>query len=509
MTTSCSLSSTRRLALLLGVAGSLAAPIVLTAGPGMPGLIAAVAGTLLCLAIAGAMWLRLRALEHILTGALAICDKAAAGDFDHRILGISETGIIGLLLHRVNDVVDLADCFIREAAAAMAGAADKRYFRKVTVRGLKGAYRGVAESINRSLDNMDSEDTQLSRLHDELEELISAAARGDLAQRIAPTGGNEAMARLCLAINSLVETTATAVSVIDTVLSAIAAGDLDSRVTAELEGVFDAMRTSTNTMADQLSDIVGNIHVALANINVMTGEVAMGSRDLSASTDEQADLLSHTVNTMAQINLKLEKNTGAAEEGSRLVSDARALATRAGGTADSAVAAIRRIAESSRKVSEVVAAIDEIAFQTNILALNASVEAARVGEAGRGFAVVAGEVRQLARRAAESNREIKDMLAESAREIATGVELVLAAGDALAEIVQAISTVGTSTDVIVTASREQSASLSDISEAINRMEEMTRHNAALAQHSADAALAVENHVMELGNLLTHFRTSAN
>lgn len=125
--------------------------------------------------------------------------------------------------------------------------------------------------------------------------------------------------------------------------------------------------------------------------------------------------------------------------------------------------------------------INSIAFQTNILALNAAVEAARAGEQGRGFAVVASEVRSLASRSANAAKEIEGLINESVTLIDQGSGEVVAAGNTMNEIVEAVKRV---TDImleIAAASDEQSRGIEQVSQAISEMDKVTQQNASLVE----------------------------
>ena len=104
-----------------------------------------------------------------------------------------------------------------------------------------------------------------------------------------------------------------------------------------------------------------------------------------------------------------------------------------------AVAAMSEIEKSAQQIGQIIGVIDEIAFQTSLLALNAGVEAARAGDQGRGFAVVASEVRALAQRSAEAAKEIKTLISASSQQVGVGVELVGETGKALQRIVTQVA----------------------------------------------------------------------
>jgi methyl-accepting chemotaxis protein len=141
--------------------------------------------------------------------------------------------------------------------------------------------------------------------------------------------------------------------------------------------------------------------------------------------------------------------------------------------------------------------MDGIAFQTNILALNAAVEAARAGEQGRGFAVVANEVRSLARRSADSAKEIKELISASVGRVHQGTALVDRAGTTMTEIVGSIRRVSDIVAEISTASAEQSAGVGQVGEAVTNMDQATQQNAALVEQGTAAAESLRDQARQL------------
>ncbi|MBE9562856.1 MAG: chemotaxis protein, partial [Proteobacteria bacterium] len=165
---------------------------------------------------------------------------------------------------------------------------------------------------------------------------------------------------------------------------------------------------------------------------------------------------------------------------SELADKAKQRAKNGGEVINSTIRAMAEISKSSKKISDIIVVIDEIAFQTNLLSLNAAVEAAHAGEQGRGFAVVAAEVRNLAQRSATSAKEIKALIQDSAIKIEEGTRLVNQSGETLNKIVHASEKVSDIISDIASATKEQSSGIHQINMSIAQMDDMTQQNAALA-----------------------------
>jgi len=146
----------------------------------------------------------------------------------------------------------------------------------------------------------------------------------------------------------------------------------------------------------------------------------------------------------------------------------------------------------------------EIACQTNLVARIAAVEAARAGDAGKGFAVVAAEVGNLAQRSAQASKEIKTLIGDSAAQVHSGGELVVATGKALDEIVGAVREVADIVVEITEASREQSSGIEQVNESLGHIDETTQQNAALVEESAAAATSLEDQATRLAEMMRFF-----
>lgn len=216
-------------------------------------------------------------------------------------------------------------------------------------------------------------------------------------------------------------------------------------------------------------------------------QVSMASQKLAEGASEQAASLEETGASIEQISENTQNNARIADEGYQMAQDSAALANRANQSMASLRDAIEKISASSEETNKIVKVIDEIAFQTNILSLNAAVEAARAGDAGRGFAVVADEVRNLAQRSAEAARNTTELIESSIKSIQHGHELTRATEASFAEVVDSSEKIKEIMNTITNASREQASGIEQINSAMDTMNETTQYNVSASEESAAAS----------------------
>jgi methyl-accepting chemotaxis protein len=289
------------------------------------------------------------------------------------------------------------------------------------------------------------------------------------------------------------------------VLDALAAGDLQSRLTAQLPDEFTEMAGNFNSAVASLHSAIADVHSTSTSIVTGAEGIANASDDLSRRTEQQAASLEESSAALHQLSESVRLTADNAQKASGVVGATQAEAGQSETVVADAVAAMSKIKSSSEEIAAIIGVIDEIAFQTNLLALNAGVEAARAGDAGRGFAVVAQEVRSLAQRCASSAREIKELISTSSDHVSTGVSLVGAAGEALARMVARIHEINNLMADIASAAAEQSRGIAEVNTAVSQMDQITQKNAAMVEETSAETQRLKGEAVDLATKLERFR----
>lgn len=292
-------------------------------------------------------------------------------------------------------------------------------------------------------------------------------------------------------------------------LESLARGDLSIELAQELPEAYEPLRRNLNETTASLNRIMVEIIEGADNVLSGAQEIADAAGSLSQRTERQAASLEETAAALEQVLSGVKSTSEGSLEALKAVEQVRSESEKSDVVVTEAIATMGLIETSSHQIGRITGLIDEIAFQTNLLALNAGVEAARAGDAGRGFAVVASEVRSLAQRSAEAAKEIKVLIADAAREVKRGVELVGRTGTALGRIGARVVTVSNIVAGISQSAREQSTALNEINIAIGDMDQMTQSNAAMVEQSAAATEALADQATALTQVAATFRLAGS
>ena len=275
-------------------------------------------------------------------------------------------------------------------------------------------------------------------------------------------------------------------------VGAVSGGDLSQRVAVDASGALGDIADQVERMSQTLSRMVANTR-SEAQLVAMAGErMVQSARELATSTDEQAQSLKQTSAGVSALADSVRRNADDAGQADRLAGQVRQHAEDGIAAVGKAVDSVRRIEDRSQRMSQIIAVIDGITFQTNILALTAAGAAARAGASGRGFAVVAQEVRVLAQRTAQAAAEVKTLIEGSAHEVASGVQEIQNTERLLQAMVDGVRQVAERVRQVAATNAQQSESIGGLAQAVVGIERLTQRNAQLVAGSVQSADALRS-----------------
>ncbi len=335
---------------------------------------------------------------------------------------------------------------------------------------------------------------------------LALLAQGDLDTPAPTVKGRDEIAVLSGSIAELLHGFHFMISDISDRLSRIAAGDLTAEENSvRYRGGFSQMQVSVEAINRDLQGVVGDILSTSEQVAADSAQVAAGAGSLSQSSMEQASSaqqLSASIAAIHDSSTRIAENSSNATEMSVA---AREKLTEGIGRMSSLVDAMHAIESKADAISKIIKTIDDIAFQTNILALNASVEAARAGTAGSGFAVVAGEVRNLATKSAEAAKNTAILIEGSVESIKSGTELARITAATLNEVVDKAKTSSTYIAKISDETTEQVDALSSVNMGVEHIAELTQANSTTCQQSAALCEGLSAQAHALQRLVGRFK----
>ena len=314
-------------------------------------------------------------------------------------------------------------------------------------------------------------------------------------------------------------------------------GDLTKRIEITTQDEIGELATWFNAFVDRLHEILAQVASNTQSLAAAGKDIAASSREQAEGVESQKDQTNQVATAMQEMvatvqqvsencntaSTASQKASESAHQGGQIVEETlarmRAISKSVGSTAKE----IQELGKRSDQIGQIIAVIDDIADQTNLLALNAAIEAARAGEQGRGFAVVADEVRKLAERTSTATKEITDMIRKiqtetknavaamlaGTKEVELGVESTTQAGSSLHEIIQTNEHVGDMIAHIATAATEQSATTEQINSSVERIAKIAASGAVAMKQTNEALQDLSALATNLQKLVGQFRLRTN
>jgi methyl-accepting chemotaxis protein len=288
------------------------------------------------------------------------------------------------------------------------------------------------------------------------------------------------------------------------ILQRVAEGDFSMEI--EQASDSDALGQSIGEMTESLSIVLDQVRSAVDQIRSGSDQISTSSQTLSQGASEQAGTLEELSSSITEMNSQSHENARSVTEANTLAVEAKKEAEDGSLEMIHMKKAMEEIDSSSNEIRKIVKVIDDIAFQINLLALNANVEAARAGKYGKGFAVVADEVRNLAVRSADAVKETSEMVDKSTARIGDGNKAVDRAVKQLDAIVDKSAKVAAFLDEIARATVAQSSALDQMTSGLDLINQVTQSNSASAEESASASEELAGQAIQLDSLVRQFRT---
>lgn len=342
-------------------------------------------------------------------------------------------------------------------------------------------------------------------------ERMKLLVKGDLNTPMPKINSKDETGMLARSTASLVEGLSTVINDISYLLNEMANQNLNIRTEHEdvYVGSFRDILLSMRNMKSELNS-------AMRQVNYSAGQVAAASSQLSASAQTLSQGTTEQASSVEELAVRISEISAQAKNTANGAMDVRGKTHQTGKEVSlcnqkmqDLVEAMDKIQTSSNEIEKILKTIDDIAFQTNILALNASVEAARAGSAGKGFAVVAEEVRSLAGKSAEAAQNTSVLIENSTEAVHKGTKIVKNTAEILLGVVNSIQFMVDSIDQIATVSNEQSNAVEQVSLGINQISDVVQSNSATAEEGAAASEQLSSEAASLKHLVNQFTLSSN
>jgi len=366
-----------------------------------------------------------------------VLEKVSNGSLYHRVTDINKSNYLGKISWNLNNLLDQVEAFNRDTSSSLKEIAKGNSSRRMFPSGLHGDFVTVSKEINMALGVIAVAQSKDEFIQDMLVTLSSYAS-GDYRPSISLDGMQEDIVELAKGINTL------------------------------------------GMSLSQLSRVnYRNGMILQQGSSVLTKNVS----DITQAANEQAVSLEETAAALEEITASMSRSNQNTVQMSEYANELTKSATQGEEYANQTTESMEEINEQTSSIADAITVIDQIAFQTNILSLNAAVEAATAGEAGKGFAVVAQEVRNLASRSAEAAREIKALVENANSKADEGKQIANKMITGYSKLNENIKSTMSLLENVTTSSKEQEQGIIQINDAISILDKNTQANAETARQT--------------------------
>ena len=424
----------------------------------------------------------------------------------------------GRLMKRANDYKEAQWEKIRAAKKIAEGSLEK--VKEASDKDL------LAKAFNKEVDTLEDMLAQI-------DVMLEANERGDLQFTLDTKKFTGSWARILEGFNKIRKSTLEPIDEARKVLALMANSDFRTKMVGQYQGDYENIKNDVNKVAESLNEIIGKVKISSEELASSANQIQSRTVEMAAGASEQNSQTIEVASSIEEMNYTITDSTKNASEAANKAEQAGDKARNGGRVVEETIQGINRIAEvvtksaitieelgkSSDQIGAIIKVINEIADQTNLLALNAAIEAARAGEHGRGFAVVADEVRKLAERTTGATNEITQMIKRiqedtggavesierGKEEVEKGKMLALDAGNALQEIILNTDEVTLIINQLAAASEEQNATSHQITRNVELIQNVTQQSTISTEQINQSAENLYSLTENLQKLVSQFQ----
>ncbi|MCT7505503.1 cache domain-containing protein [Aliarcobacter cryaerophilus] len=364
----------------------------------------------------------------------------------------------------------------------------------------------IVDSFNEYISKLRKGYIEDGQVIENVDEVIDKIAQGFYVYKIEKTSSSPQIQRLRDSINHMIErTNENLVSLNNTLIEYGNSNfqGVDSKIdTTKVNGVMSSLATSTQLIGHTVSEFLSMIVATGTKLNNDTAVLSKSAKELSTSANEQAASLEQTAAAVEHITGIIKQSVQKTSQMSVLALELQKSSKEGETLASRTNQAMDEINKEVSSINEAIEVIDQIAFQTNILSLNAAVEAATAGEAGKGFAVVAQEVRNLASRSAEAAKEIKNIVEIATSKANEGKSIANSMKDGYTDLNKKINETIILIEDVSKGSKEEEVGILQINDTINVLDSVTQVNAnssRIISNLATEASGLSNNLLKIAD----------